>query len=141
MNVVIDASTITGAARKVDSIPRQALLVTVLSHELVLSLPVFEEISEVLSRKKFARSIPEEVRTEILGMLLMSGLVAIPEETVCECRDPGDDIYLEAALAAGAYVIVSSNADLLVMDPWRGIRILKPREFLELVGARAGETT
>lgn len=38
----------------------------------------------------------------------------------------------ELALAAGAHTIVSSDADLLVLDPWRGIRILRPAEFLTL---------
>lgn len=141
MKVVFDASTTIGAALKADSIPRQALLVAALSHELVVSALVIEEISEVLGRKKFSKSIPEAVRIEILGLLVMSGIVVTPEETVHECRDPGDDIYLEAALTAGAEVIVSSDADLLVMDPWRGIRILTPRAFLELVGIGAGEAT
>jgi hypothetical protein len=37
---------------------------------------------------------------------------------------------LELALAAGAETIVSSDDDLLVLDPWRGVRILRPAEYL-----------
>ena len=47
-----------------------------------------------------------------------------------DCRDPADDIYLELALAAGADVIVSGDRDLLVLDPWRDVRILAPADFL-----------
>jgi predicted nucleic acid-binding protein len=49
-----------------------------------------------------------------------------PMEPVTDCRDPKDNKYLELALAAGASVIVSSDDDLLVFDPWRDIRILRP---------------
>jgi predicted nucleic acid-binding protein len=55
---------------------------------------------------------------------------------VADCRDAKDDKYLELALAAGAWAIVSGDADLLVLHPWRGVRILRPAEYL----AAAGET-
>jgi predicted nucleic acid-binding protein len=34
------------------------------------------------------------------------------------------------ALAAGAAAIVASDDDLLVLAPWRGVRILKPAAYL-----------
>ena len=40
--------------------------------------------------------------------------------------------YLELALAAGAETIVSSDDDLLVLDPWRGVRIMRPGDYLDL---------
>ncbi|MGA9865203.1 MAG: hypothetical protein WBQ75_02045 [Acetobacteraceae bacterium] len=40
--------------------------------------------------------------------------------------------YLELALAAGATLIVSSDNDLLILSPWRGIPILRPAEYLAL---------
>jgi predicted nucleic acid-binding protein len=39
---------------------------------------------------------------------------------------------LELAAAAGAEIIVSSDEDLLVLDPWRGIRIVRPAIYLGL---------
>jgi predicted amidohydrolase YtcJ len=32
-------------------------------------------------------------------------------------------------LAAGVKVVGSSDEDLLALDPWRGVRILRPRYF------------
>ena len=56
-----------------------------------------------------------------------------PTETVRECRDPKDDKYLALAAAGRADVIVSSDArHLLSVDPWRGIRILSPANYLAL---------
>ena len=51
-----------------------------------------------------------------------------------DCRDAKDNKYLELALAARAGVIVSGDADLLVLHPWRGVRILRPAEYLVEAG-------
>jgi predicted nucleic acid-binding protein len=50
--------------------------------------------------------------------------------TVTDCRDPGDNQFLELAETAEAELIVSSDADLQVLHPWRGIPILPPSAFL-----------
>jgi predicted nucleic acid-binding protein len=39
-------------------------------------------------------------------------------------------MYLELAAAVGADVLLSSDADLLILNPWRGIRIISPAEYL-----------
>ena len=56
-----------------------------------------------------------------------------PAVSLTDCRDPKDDKYLELALAAGAEIIVSSDDDLLVLHPWRGVQILRPAEYLALL--------
>ena len=48
------------------------------------------------------------------------------------CRDPKDDRILELALNGDAGVIVTGDMDLLVLNPFRGVRIVTPTEFLEL---------
>lgn len=55
-------------------------------------------------------------------------------ERVTDCRDPKDNKHLELALASGADTIVSSDADLLVLHPWRGTRILRPADYLAETG-------
>ena len=47
---------------------------------------------------------------------------------VPQCRDPKDNQFL--ALACGADVLVSSDADLRALHPWQGIPVLSPQEFL-----------
>ncbi|MCM0604895.1 MAG: putative toxin-antitoxin system toxin component, PIN family [Xanthomonadaceae bacterium] len=46
------------------------------------------------------------------------------------CRDPKDDMFLSAALAGNAKYLVSGDKDLLVIDVFKGISIIKPKEFL-----------
>ena len=62
------------------------------------------------------------------------GAFFTPTERVADCRDAKDDKYLELALAARAAVIVSGDADLLVLHPWRGVRVLRPAEYLAEAG-------
>jgi predicted nucleic acid-binding protein len=54
-------------------------------------------------------------------------------EQVRDCRDPDDDKFLELALASGARAIVTGDTYLLVLDPWRGIRIVKLTDFEKVV--------
>lgn len=46
------------------------------------------------------------------------------------CRDPGDDKFLALALHCSAQTLIASDEDLLVLNPWHGIAIQKPAQFL-----------
>jgi uncharacterized protein len=76
--------------------------------------------------------IPSRRREHILAVLRGEAVWFEPSERVTDCRDPKDDKYLELALAAGAEIIVSSDDDLLVLHPWRGVHILRPADYLSL---------
>lgn len=101
----------------------------------MLSNAVYGEIAEVLARPKFARVLTEDRRREVLELLAAAARWVEPKEAVDDCRDAKDNRYLELALAAHASVIVSGDEDLLVLDPWRGVRILQPARFLKEIGA------
>ncbi len=86
----------------------------------------------MLARPKFARLLSNEDRMTILALVGDAAIRIEPKITVTDCRDRKDNKYLELAAAVGAEIIISSDLDLLDLDPWRGIRIMRPREFLEL---------
>ena len=77
------------------------------------------EIREVLQRPKFGRYISDISRQRILDIVGAAALMLDPTERVSDCRDVKDNKYLELGLAAAASIIVSSDEDLLVLDPWR----------------------
>ena len=52
-----------------------------------------------------------------------------------DCADCEDNRILELALDTGAILVVSNDADLTSMSPWRGIPVLRPREFASRVDA------
>jgi putative PIN family toxin of toxin-antitoxin system len=49
------------------------------------------------------------------------------------CRDPKDDQFLDAAISGGAQYIVSGDKDLQALGTYQQVRILSPREFVELM--------
>jgi uncharacterized protein len=112
--------------------PREALRKVLFTDTLALSRPVEDELLEVLSRPRLARFIDPQLREEVIGQLLRDAVRFVPTEQVVACRDTKDDKYLELAAAAGATLIVASDNDLLVLDPWRGVRILRPAEYLAM---------
>ena len=128
--IVFDASSIVGAALKADSVPERALLRAEETDVFALSPAVDAEIAEVLGRPKFALLLPEARRERVLNILRSAALWFEPTERVTDCRDAKDNKYLELAVAAGAEIVVSSDDDLLVLHPWRGVRILRPVDYL-----------
>ncbi len=135
--IVFDASAVVSAALREDGVPERALLRAEAADVFALSAVVDAEIAGVLERPRFAASISAARRARILDVLRGEAVWFSPSERVADCRDKKDDKYLELALAAGAWVIVSGDADLLVLHPWRGVRILRPAEYLaEVEGQR-----
>ena len=63
------------------------------------------------------------------------GGVMEPNVRVSDCLDYEDNRILELALASSSVLIVSSDAHLLDMSPWRGIPVLRPAEFASRVDA------
>ena len=127
-----DANTIVSAALRRNSIPDKALKAGAVFCRVTLSTAVEDEVRAVLSRPKFDRGVDPARKQAILDLMTTGALRTEPVERVRECRDPGDDKYLELALAASADIIVSGDQDLLVLDPWRGVRVLSPAAFVAL---------
>ena len=128
--IIFDASAVVSAALKIDSIPGRALLHAEEADVFALSIAVDREIAAVLTRPKFARAIPLERRTRVLDILRNAAIWFDPIVRIADCRDPKDDKYLELALASSAETIVSGDDDLLVLHPWRGVRIMNPADYL-----------
>lgn len=131
--IVFDASSLVGAAIRRDGVPERALHHALRTDTLALSQPVLDELIEVLHRPRLARFLDPALRAEVLGQLYALGMTFTPAARVTDCRDAKDNKYLELALAAGAATIVSSDDDLLVLHPWRGVRILRPADYLAAV--------
>jgi hypothetical protein len=93
------------------------------------------ELEQVLMRPKFDRYQTADVR-EAFVALVRKHAVLVPvamadEATVTPpCRDPKDNQFLALLLACEAEVLVSSDADLLVLHPWREVPIVTPGDFL-----------
>ena len=65
-----------------------------------------------------------------LQTILARGIRVKIRGTVKECRDPGDDMFLECAALAKADRLVSGDKDLLILGAYKGTRIVTPSEYL-----------
>ena len=135
--IVFDASSLVSAAIRRGSLPDLALRHAFRSDHVAISEPVMAELIDVLHRPRLARFIDPEQRADLLGLIDTLGVMIAPAVSITECRDPKDNMYLELALAALAGVIVSSDSDLLVLHPWRGVSVLRPAEYLDRPGPPA----
>lgn len=134
--VVFDSSTLVGAALRIGSIPHQALLKALRFCNLCASTETLTEIEEVINRSKFDHYINRGERQEFIANLRRRASIFVLQNagTITidpPCRDPKDNQFLALAQVAEADVLVSSDEDLLVLHPWRGIPILTPAKFLE----------
>lgn len=135
--IVLDTSTLVGAAIRRGSVPDRAMRRAFASAIVAVSEATMAELLDVFMPPRLARFLDAEARDEVLALLDEFAVFFEPTEAVSDCRDPKDDKVLELALASGADRIVSSDADLLVLHPWRGVRILRPADYLAETGGGA----
>lgn len=139
--VVFDTSTLVSAALRPRSIPYQALHYALRYCDVCASSETLAELKKVMGRAKFRPYLSDELRREFVAMLESSvRLYAVPDEECFAdhptCRDPKDNKFLALAFAEEADAIVSSDENLLVLDPWGEVRILRAAEFLEALDQR-----
>ena len=133
--MVLDTSMLAGAVLLPRSVPRQAFMQALARATLCASLATLAELERVLSRKKFDRYLDRESRLEFFQRYRNQVLlfpVCETEETALQqvCRDPRDNKFLALAAHCSADVLVASDDDLLALNPWQGIPILSPAQFL-----------
>ncbi|MFP5228332.1 MAG: putative toxin-antitoxin system toxin component, PIN family [Acidobacteriota bacterium] len=132
MRYVLDTNVFVSAFLLPHSIPRQALQHARERGTILLSDAVLTELRDVLSRDKLRRYAEEEdVRDFLAGLATLCEWVD-PDRDVTACRDPRDDKFLTLAVSGRATHLITGDADLLVLDPFEGVRILTPRQFVEI---------
>lgn len=128
---VFDTNVLVSALLLTDSVPGQALARAMKSGTLLISSDFVRELANVLGRDKFDRYIVRDERDRFLEALVRESELVEATERVRVCRDPEDNRILELAVNGDAGVIVTGDRDLLVLNPFRGVRIAKPAEFLK----------
>ncbi len=133
--IVFDTSSIVSGILRAGSVPHRALRQALLNNELCASPETMAEMWEVLTRPKFDQYVDRATRQQAVEQFQRNCLVfSVPRFDATTltppCRDPRDNKFLALALVASAAAIVSSDDDLLILHPWRGIPILTPAQFL-----------
>ncbi|MGG6240369.1 putative toxin-antitoxin system toxin component, PIN family [Nodosilinea sp. AN01ver1] len=132
MRCVFDTSVVVSALLFRDSIPDRAFYLTLGNGIILVSLETFEELVEVINRRKFDRYLTLEEREEFLESFLEESEFIKVMDDAKVCRDPKDDKFLNLASSGRADYIVTGDDDLLVLGTYRNAQILKAGGFLEL---------
>ena len=127
---VFDTNVIVSALLFEQSKPAQAFYAALDRGDILLSQPVLRELNEVLAREKLKPYLLFEERVQFITAFVTEAIFIDIKENIRVCRDPKDDKFLELAVNGGATCIISGDEDLLVLNPFRDIPIIKPDEFL-----------
>jgi putative PIN family toxin of toxin-antitoxin system len=97
---------------------------------LCLSKPIIDEYIEVLRRLELQN---EKEIGELLGLFAHGFNVVFtaktPELHIVE-KDPGDNMFIECAVALKAEFVISGDKALKEIKDYMNIKIVSPREFL-----------
>ena len=122
-NVFVSGVFFSGPSFRILEAWRDGRLHIVISQEI---LDEYRRVGETLAKQFPAVNIHPilelvTVKAEMFQAQELAGSI---------CDDPDDDKFLACALASKTYVIVSGDKHLLKVSDWKGIRVLRPREFI-----------
>jgi putative PIN family toxin of toxin-antitoxin system len=128
--VVIDTHVLISGLFSTTSTPALAVEKAITKGQLVATTETLRELIEKLLQAKFDRYVSRERREALLQRV--ASIVEIVEvlQAVRASRDSKDDKFLEAAVNGRANVLVTGDRDLLDLNPFRGIAIVTPADYL-----------
>lgn len=127
-NVLISGVIATGVPHK--------LLLKGFNHEyqIVVSVETLTEFRDTLLKYPERFQMDEnDVQKEVETIRYFAEFVSPQEDITVVEDDPDDDKFLEAAVAGDVEYLVSGDQHLLSLDSLRGIDIVEPRTFYELL--------
>jgi putative PIN family toxin of toxin-antitoxin system len=133
--VVIDTNVLIGASLLDGSVPAQARNHAVGHSRLVATDDTVREFIDRLMLPKFDTYVSRSARDALAQSYLMVVDLVPVTQLIRACRDPRDDKFLEAAVNGRADVIISGDKDLLSLNPFAGIYILSPADYLARVSS------
>ena len=100
--------------------------------ELFITDDILTEIVSVMSRDKFASNIDE---IEAYIKIIESYSIKLSAKNVLQnvSRDKDDNKILQCAMDGNADFIITGDKDLLVLQEFKEIKIVKPSDYLEII--------
>ena len=123
-NVIISSILFGGSPKQlIDKITSRGISV-------YTSSKLIAELVEVL-RKKFYFS--EEKVVKIENEIIEKFEIVYPSKNIKVARDVDDNMVIEAAVEGKCNYIISRDKDLTDLKKYKDIKILNPKEFLDLI--------
>jgi putative PIN family toxin of toxin-antitoxin system len=135
--VVLDTNVFISALLSSSGKPFASLSWALDNATILASRELIFELTTRLARPKFAKYVSEERRNAFVSEMALLTIQIEVSGALKACRDPDDDKLLEIAILGQADCIVTGDQDLLVLDPFLGVRIMTPAAFLEAIAEEA----
>jgi putative PIN family toxin of toxin-antitoxin system len=90
-----------------------------------------EKIVEPQIKVKY--KLTDQAINDLLDLIERVGQKVNPTRTIKVCRDADDNHVIEAAIEGEADYIVTYDKDLLDLKSFESVRMITPREFLEIL--------
>ena len=143
MRITLDTNVLVSAfiSKRGHSARVLDIVMTLEDVELVLSDEIVREFSRVMSRDellfRFGHSLADV--EELVGLLKKtSRMIRVRSKFRAVKEDPADNAILNTAHDGRCEFVVSGDHHLLNLRRFRGIRILSPRQMLDLLSRRYG---
>ena len=128
--IILDTNVLVAAAYAKHSVSRRIVEACLRGELVAVASPAVQDEY----RFSLARAVRNPKYEPRLAALLESMELAKPDKVPRAVpEDPDDDKFLAAAPAARAGWIITNDRHLLVLDPYREIRIVRPRVFADSV--------
>jgi putative PIN family toxin of toxin-antitoxin system len=127
VRIALDTSVLIAAHISRAGVCAELLEDLLLHHELVTSEYILEELHRTLIEKlKF----PTRDTDQVCAFLRRSALIVEPADVASDvCRDPEDIPVLGTAMSGGCTLLISVDRDLLDIQRFKGISIIRPGEY------------
>jgi putative PIN family toxin of toxin-antitoxin system len=103
-------------------------------YDIVVSALTLAELGRKLREKAVQFGFDLHLADEWLAYIgTFANHVAVSSQIEEVSRDATDDPFLDAAIRGRAAYLVTGDKDLLVLEVYRRIKIITPREFLEIL--------
>ena len=132
--VVLDTNVVISAGLSREGIPAKIFkLLMNGSIDNFTTKEIIDEIKTVFARSKFKNADRKYLRFIALNFEKASIILNPEDRLQIVHEDPSDDKFFEVSLAGNVEFIISGDAHLLRLKEFNGIKILTPREFLEIM--------
>ncbi len=100
---------------------------------ILFSDDLFGELIKVLKRPKFKKYFSETAIENLVTLLYEKVELIEITHHFEDCRDAKDNFLLDLAVSGHANHLVTRDADLLILNPFRGIEIISYQYFQDLI--------
>jgi putative PIN family toxin of toxin-antitoxin system len=124
-NVFISGIFFSGPPSQILRAWKNKRLQIILSQDILIE---YQRVAESLTLK-----YPSIDILPIIELVTVHGqFVDTKNVDITVCEDPDDNKFIECAIASDTKIIVSGDKHLLKIKGFKGIKVHKPREFVEI---------